>query len=86
MCYSSMMANETTPDVCCNVNQFNARTLYKESSTSSLRLFPSVFKYSFFLEAVRSHISHTLVTVDRLLWVMLCYVQFIIDFSLWDAP
>ena len=67
-----MMANETTPDVCRNVNQFNARTLYKESSTSSLRLFPCVFKHSFFLEAVRSHIFHTLVTVDRLLCVNLC--------------
>ena len=39
MCYSSMMANGTTPDVCRNVNQFNARTLHKENSTSSLRLF-----------------------------------------------
>ena len=69
-----MMANGTTPDVCRNVNQFNASTLHKESSTSSLRLFQVFLKYSFFLEAVRSHISHSLVTVDRLLWVMLCYV------------
>ena len=34
-----MMANGTTPDVCRNVNQFNASTLHKESLTSSLRLF-----------------------------------------------